>query len=188
MLLNFHTIFLKQDLVVGSIAFGLIYLIIDLHNEEYTAAETKSLTYLGMVCLIVYGFSIKFISVINVYNLENNEISRIFGNQIRTIAADIFVSYGVMQLLNIVIFDRLKKATEGKFLWIRTSFSTFCSQTLTAICFYEIAFIGIYSQNQIISMIFSGLLIKYGLIILEIPTLYCVKLLKRFDIKHEEKV
>lgn len=175
LLINFHIIIKNQNFVLGSIAFGYIYIVIDVYNELYELKNASTLIILGIISLMVFLFSSILIMSVDTIGISYNVKKMIYGNQIRTILTDIFVSYGIMQFANIVIFDKVKKITKSKLLWLRSFCSTFLSQTLTAIFFYEIAFCGIFKQYEIFSMILSGLFIKYVIVIVEIPIMYLVK-------------
>lgn len=62
--------------------------------------------------------------------------------------------------------------TKGKHMWLRNNVSSLISQTLIAVFFFQAAFAGTIPQNVLWGIIFSGLLIKWGICMLETPFLY----------------
>jgi len=63
----------------------------------------------------------------------------IFGSSIRIMIASL-TAFGLSQFLDIIIFLKLKKTTNGKYLWLRNNLSTICSQFIDTSVFYLVAF------------------------------------------------
>ena len=69
----------------------------------------------------------------------NNEYNSIFGLSLRMTIASI-IAFVTAQFHDMFAFDRRKKKTKGKFLWLRNNFSTIVSQAIDTLLFMTIAF------------------------------------------------
>lgn len=170
--LNINFSYSNIIIVVGSINFAFLMLIIDIINEFFSRKDAQKTTFYGMVVLCLYCVSLLILKQVPSKVLNVN----FFSFQIRSILTDIILSYGIMQFLNIWLFDFVKTKTKSKALWLRTSVSTFIAQTLTAFAFYEIVYFDSLNQSEIIKIVLSGLTIKYCVLLLEIPLLYILKM------------
>lgn len=168
---------LDLNIVIGSCFYAVIYLIVDMINEHYGKVEANSIVNIGVFSLIVLFIFIYYTRFL--IKINSDDYSRCFlyltNNQFRIIITDILVSYFLFQKLNIFIFDKIKKITKEKYLWIRNNASTIISQVLTAILFYEFSFYNIYAQNKIWQIILTGLIIKIIVSLMETPFLYISK-------------
>lgn len=163
-------------MTIGSMMFASLSVCIDVINELYGKKEANKVINAGVMILVSLFLIINLIRLIQPVNNEySNNFHKIFFNQNRIIITDVFLSYFIFQKLDVWIFDYLRKLTIGKHLWLRGGVSTIISQTLIAVSFYEICFFNIWSQNVIINVIISGLIIKYIYSLLEIPILYLSK-------------
>ena len=123
------------NIVIGSCFYAVMYLIVDMTNEHYGKAAANSIINIGvftLIILFIFVYCTRFLIKVN-----SDDYSRSFlyltNNQFRIIITDIFISYFLFQKLNVLIFDKIKKITKEKFLWIRNNASTIISQVLTAI-------------------------------------------------------
>lgn len=87
----------------------------------------------------------------------------IFGSIIATVFA---------QLLDILVFVRVKKMTGSKGLWIRNNASTMVAQFADASIFYSIAFYGVIPTSEIPILVLGTYLVKVLLSILGTPVVY----------------
>ncbi len=160
--------------VIGSSLYAVLFLTIDMINEHYGKKEANKAINIGVCILII--FIIIIIGIKLIISGNEDEYSQtfnfLFSNQFRIVITDIVVSYFIFQRLNVWIFNKVKKITNNKHLWLRNNASTIISQILTAITFYEIAFVGTIKQSELWQIIAIGLVIKLVVSILETPFLY----------------
>jgi uncharacterized integral membrane protein (TIGR00697 family) len=72
--------------------------------------------------------------------------------------------------------------TEGRFLWIRTIGSTFAGEALDSVIFYPIAFLGTWSNEQVVSVMIGNYFIKVLWEVVATPfTYWIVGFLKRAE-------
>jgi queuosine precursor transporter len=70
------------------------------------------------------------------------------------------IAYWAGEFANSFVMARLKVAASGRYLWMRTIGSTMVGQAVDSALVMTIAFVGIYSARQIITLIISGYLFK----------------------------
>lgn len=165
------------EIVIGSIAYAVLFLTMDMMNEIYGKRNAMKMVNIGLCTLVVFLIVTYFIKYIGA-DYDNEYISSfntLLSNQWRIIISDIIISYFIFQKINVLIFDMIKKITGEKFLWLRNNISTIICQIATAILFYEFAFAGILTQNNIMQIIVSGLIVKLFVTLLETPFLYIGK-------------
>lgn len=160
--------------VVGSSLYAVLFLTIDMINEHYGKNTANKTVDSGVFVLIVFIVIISFIKLLiaNNNDIYSNTFNQLFENQLRIVISDIVISYFLFQKLNIWIFNKIKKITASKYLWLRNNASTMISQLLTAIFFYQFAFAGIIPQKELWQIIITGLIIKLIITIFETPFLY----------------
>ncbi|MDO8483271.1 MAG: queuosine precursor transporter [bacterium] len=172
--------------VAGSVAVFIVpltFAITDISTELYGKAFTRKLTLAGMLTLVILMIYSAIFVVLdpNVRFGANDAYKTIFGSSLRIIVASI-VAFGLAQLQDIFIFERIRKMTAGKYLWLRTNLSTFASELVDTTVFMFIAFYLItpkFDALFVIKMIIPYLLLKIAFAVLITPLVYAgVKLLK----------
>ncbi len=97
----------------------------------------------------------------------------ILGLTPRIVLASI-TAYFVGEFINSFILAKLKVATKGKKLWLRTIGSTVIGQLLDTLVFVFIAFWGVLPTNVLIALIVSNYVIKLAFEVLFTPVTYWV--------------
>ena len=76
----------------------------------------------------------------------------------------------------------MKIMTDGKYLWMRTIGSTIVGEGVDSLVFYPVAFLGIWSNDLVISVMMTNYLIKVGWEAVITPFTYLVvNFLKRAE-------
>ena len=78
-----------------------------------------------------------------------------FGNAWRLVAASI-IAFWAGEFVNSFVLARMKVATEGKHLWMRTIGSTVVGQGIDSLIFYPIAFLGIWTTEQVLLVMLTN--------------------------------
>lgn len=110
---------------------------------------------------------------------ENRDaIQLILGATWRIWLGGIF-AYGISQVLNVTIFDALKRG-EGKLLWLRAAIASVLSQIVDTLIFVTIAFYGVFPIGE---LLVGQMIAKVTLSILLVPGLIYlfVGLARRLD-------
>ena len=172
------------NVIIGSCFYAVLFLTLDMLNEHYGRHIANSFVNVGVLSLIIMLLLLYFVRFMISSNSDNysKAFLNLTNNQFRIIIVDIFVSYFLFQKLNVLIFDKIKKITGGKLLWLRNNASTIISQIFTAVMFYEFSFFGTMKQYKIWQIILTGLIIKIIVSLIETPFLY---ISKKVGVKNE---
>lgn len=160
--------------IVGSMLFAVLFLCTDLISEHYGKKDGYTAVILGAVSLLL------FLLVVNVAmlftpsstNTVSDAFSTLFSGQWRITISDLVISYLLFQTFDVWVFHKIKEATKGKYLWLRNNVSTWLSQTLVAITFFQAAFAGVLDQSVIWQLVFAGLAMKLFVALLDTPFMY----------------
>jgi len=90
---------------------------------------------------------------------QQQAINLIFGQTPRIVLASVS-AFWVGEFVNSFILAKLKILTSGKFLWLRTIGSTVFGEAADSAIFYPIAFFGVWSNEQLISVLIGNYFIK----------------------------
>jgi queuosine precursor transporter len=142
---------LSFNMSAGVLTWPLIFITTDIINEYYGVKQVRFLSILASV-LIAYaflavGFAINLVpadfwltQTINGRSLNlNDAFSAIFGQGMWIIAGSI-TAFLVGQIVDVLIFQAIKRATGEKALWLRATGSTLVSQLVDSFVVIFIAF------------------------------------------------
>ncbi len=177
----------------GNVLYGGIFLTTDLLNEFYGKHIAKRAVWAGfgagVFMLIVSSLTTAFTP--NEFDSAQSAFQAIFSPTFRIVAASL-ASYLIFQTFDVWFYDFLKKATNGKFLWLRNNLSTIISQTGDSIFFTAAGllvlpfleesnlFAGFVPAEAFWEIVFFTLSLKILVAILDTPILYLAK-----KVKHE---
>ncbi|MGZ5191302.1 MAG: queuosine precursor transporter [Flavisolibacter sp.] len=141
-------------LTAGVLLWPVVFIMTDIINEYYGSKGVRFLSFLT-VGLITYAF-IMFSGAINLKpseyftignGIENadNAYRGIFGQGMWIIIGSL-VAFLVGQILDVLIFHRIKKMTGEKNIWLRATGSTLVSQLIDS---FVVLFIAFYLGRQI---------------------------------------
>ena len=120
---------------MGAIMYSGIYFATDLISEKYGRKEANRAVILGAIANIVIMFTL----VLSTYYLPSEVAasSSSVHSAISTLAlySPIFVigsitAYLISQTFDVWVFHKIKKITNGRYLWLRNNLSTLSSQAL----------------------------------------------------------
>ena len=105
----------------------------------------------------------------------------IFGNTPRIVIASM-IAFWCGSFVNSFVLAKMKIWTRGRWLWTRTIGSTLCGELVDSALFYTIAFAGLWSANQLISVTTTQYVLKSAWEIAATPLTYkLVGFLKRME-------
>ena len=128
----------------GNILFPLTYLIGDVLTEVYGIRVARRIILLGFACNLLAVGAIQaavHLPPADFWAENDQAFGDTLGMTWRIFVASL-TAYLVGELANSAILARLKVATEGRFLWLRTITSTVVGQGLDTALFVTIAFAG----------------------------------------------
>ena len=163
----------SEGIDAGIIAYPLTFLISDVISEVYGRKTTTKIIWLGFLANLLMISIIYVAGILPSATFWNDQQSydQILGAVPRIVIASM-VAYLVSQNHDVLAFEMWKKVTGGKFLWFRNNASTVVSQGIDTTIFILIAFVGIYSFDDILNMIWITYLIKIVVAIIDTPLVY----------------
>ena len=108
----------------------------------------------------------------------------VFGGTPRIVAASM-LAYFCGEFCNSYVLARMKVRTEGRWLWSRTIGSTIVGEAVDSLVFYPLAFIGVWTSQQVVQVMATNYALKVGWEAVMTPLTYkVVNALKRAE--HED--
>ena len=159
----------------GIIIFPISYIVGDILTEVYGFRRARRVIWLGFVCNVITVIAIVIAQALPSAGFWDGQAAydRILGYTPRLLLAS-FVAFLVGEFANSYILSRLKVATKGKWLWLRTITSTIVGQGLDSFIFIFIAFWGTSPQAALISAMVAQWLFKVAYEAAATPLTYVV--------------
>lgn len=157
---------------VAVIAYPLTFLVTDTISEIFGRKTATKIVWLGFVMNIFMVILIYLGTIIPsaAFWQGQEAYETILGSVPRIVLASM-VAYLASQHHDVFAFYFWRKATKGKFLWLRNNASTMVSQGIDTVLFISIAFVGTVPNAVLLNMLFGQYLIK--LIIAAVDTPFC---------------
>lgn len=164
---------------IGTVMFASIFLATDILNECYGKQYAKKAVYLGLISnvILILSTQIALKYIPSSVDYANDSMQLLFGLNLRISIASA-VMYFISNMLDVVLFDKLKEKTNGKFLWFRNNFSTILCNCIENFFFIGLAFYGIYDMTTILIIAASTSVIEIIASICDTPFLYLAKRIK----------
>ncbi|NIM16981.1 MAG: queuosine precursor transporter [Candidatus Aminicenantes bacterium] len=162
----------------GILAYSVTFAATDVISEIWGKKIASQVVLAGFFALV---FVLALIQVAILWSpapfWENQEsFTLILGRTSRIIIGSV-AAYLVSQFHDVWMFHVLKKAFNGRYLWLRNNVSTMISQFIDSFIFITIAFYGVV---PIWPLILGQWVIKLGIAVLDTPVVYLlVRLLKK---------
>ncbi|MEI7472995.1 MAG: queuosine precursor transporter [Chitinophagaceae bacterium] len=141
-------------LTAGVLLWPVVFIMTDIINEYYGTKGVKFLSYLT-IGLITYAFLIfngaihlspsEYFSIGNGIDHPDQAFRGIFGQGMWIIIGSM-IAFFVGQILDVLIFHRIKKMTGEKNIWLRATGSTLVSQLVDS---FVVLFIAFYIGKRI---------------------------------------
>ena len=96
-----------------------------------------------------------------------------FGQVPRIVLASI-VAFWAGEFVNSFVLARMKIMTHGKYLWTRTIGSTVFGQAVDSVIFYPLAFLGVWSTSQVLTVMLTNWALKVSWEAVLTPVTYAV--------------
>jgi uncharacterized integral membrane protein (TIGR00697 family) len=182
--LNILGFVMDFNLTAGALIWPVVFITTDLINEYFGKPGVKRISYLTAL-LVLYAFLVIFMAIElppaswwanitdeegNVFNMDL-AFNRVLGQGLRIIMGSL-AAFLLGQLVDVFVFQRLRRATGNRWLWLRATGSTLVSQLVDSFVVLFIAFYGIFSNNQIIAIGITNYIYKFAVAILLTPVIY----------------
>lgn len=182
--LNILGFVMDFNLTAGALIWPVVFITTDLINEYFGKPGVKRISYLTAL-LILYAFLIIFMAIElpsaswwsqlkgddgNVYDMDM-AFNRILGQGLRIIVGSL-TAFLIGQLVDVFVFQRLRRMTGPRWLWVRATGSTLVSQLVDSFVVLFIAFYGVFATDQIIAIAITNYIYKFSVAILLTPVIY----------------
>lgn len=183
---------LDFNLTAGVIIWPVVFITTDIINEYFGKKGVRKISYLAAAC-ISFAFIVIYIITIlppaqfwldvnstdpegNPFNV-NYAFKTIFRQGLGIIVGSL-TAFLIGQLLDVFVFQKLKKMTGKKMIWLRATGSTLVSQFIDSFVVLAIAFYFLAPEGsrwpfaQVISVGIINYIYKFVVAILLTPTIY----------------
>jgi len=187
--LNWNLFGQKGSLMLsaGVLIWPVVFIMADVINEYFGKRGVLFLSYLTAI-LIAFGFVVIFMSIhlspadfwivdFKSRGVDDMQVafSAVYGQGLYIIVGSI-IAFLVGQLIDAVVFQRIKRMTGGKYIWFRATASTVLSQLIDSYLVIYIAFVigNDWSISLFLAVSTVNFLYKVLMAILFLPLLYLV--------------
>ena len=169
----------------GVLFFPISYLFGDILTEVYGYARSRKVIWAGFGALIfasLMAFAVTALPPAKTMSPDQQQaVNLIFGQTPRIVLASL-TAFWLGEFTNSFVLAKMKIFSKGKRLWQRTIGSTVFGEAVDSLVFYPIAFFGIWSNEQVISVMIGNYFIKVLWEVLATPFTYkIVNFLKRAE-------
>lgn len=159
----------------GILFFPLGYVVGDVLTEVYGYARARRCVWAGFVGMLFMALmSFVVVSMPPAPGWTGQAAyESVFGNTWRIVFASL-VAFWVGEFANSFVLAKMKILTQGKHLWSRTIGSTVVGQAVDSVFFYPLAFLGIWSHTQVLTVMVTNWALKVGWEVFLTPVTYFV--------------
>lgn len=184
--LNIMGFAMSFNLTAGAILWPIVFVTSDLINEYFGKPGVKRISYFT-AALIAYAFLAIFLTI-NLapadFWLEANNVddkgnyfnihfafNKLFGQGLRIIVGSL-TAFLIGQFVDVYTFQKFRKATGSRMLWLRATGSTLISQLVDSFVVLFIAFYGTFTTAQILAIGVTNYIYKFTIAIVLTPLIY----------------
>lgn len=170
----------------GVLFFPISYIFGDVLTEVYGYARARRVVWAGFGAMIFASFMSWFVLALPPAEGWPHQAAfeTVFGGTWRIVGGSL-VAFFCGELCNSYVLAKMKIASKGKHLWMRTIGSTIVGEAVDTLIFYPIAFYGMWPNNQLVEVMMTNYALKTGWEVAVTPFTYiAVNWLKRAE--HED--
>jgi uncharacterized integral membrane protein (TIGR00697 family) len=175
------------DMTAGVILWPFVFILTDIINEYFGKKGVQRLSYLAVIMLVYSFIMVRFAMSLEgatwwlkgakTRGIENmgSAFNAVFGQGLMIIVGSL-VAFLIGQLIDALIFERIKRYTNDKMIWLRATGSTIVSQFIDSYVVLVIAFYigGNYSLTWVLQVGTINYIYKLGMAIVLLPLLYVI--------------
>jgi hypothetical protein len=155
----------------SNIIFSLLtFPVTDVISEIWGSKEAKRTVWISFAAQVLFVLMVQgSVHLPGATSWGNQDAYQlILGSGPRIVAASM-VAFLTSQIWDVVVYDRLKALTKGRYLLLRNNLSTFTSQLLNSALFITIAF---YGSQPLLPLIFGSIALKWAIAAIDTPFVY----------------
>ena len=159
----------------GILFFPVSYVLGDVLTEVYGYANARRCVWAGFAALLFMAFMSWVVVKLPAAAGWDGQAAyeSVFGNTWRIVAASV-LAFWAGEFVNSFVLAKLKIVTGGKHLWSRTIGSTVFGQAVDSLIFYPVAFLGTWSNAQVLTVMITNWALKVLWEALLTPVTYAV--------------
>lgn len=141
----------------GILFFPLSYVLGDVLTEVYGYANARRCVWMGFGAMVFMAFMSWVVVAMPPADGWDGQSAyeSVFGSTWRIVAASV-LAFWAGEFVNSFVLAKMKILTDGKHLWTRTIGSTFFGQAVDSAIFYPVAFLGVWSQEQVLTVMVTN--------------------------------
>lgn len=145
----------------GILFFPVSYVIGDVLTEVYGYANARRCVWAGFFALIFMAFmSFVVVAMPPAPGWDGQAAyESVFGSTWRIVLASL-LAFWAGEFVNSFVLSKMKVLTGGKHLWTRTIGSTVFGQAVDSAIFYPVAFLGTWTNAQVLTVMVTNWLMK----------------------------
>jgi uncharacterized integral membrane protein (TIGR00697 family) len=159
----------------GILFFPISYVIGDVLTEVYGYARARRCIWVGFCAMLFMAFMSWVVVKLPPSSTWHGQAAyeQIFGQVPRIVLASI-AAFWVGEFVNSYVLARMKVWTKGRHLWSRTIGSTIVGEGIDSFIFYPLAFLGIWDNHELLSVLLNQWGLKVGWEVLLTPATYAI--------------
>src|SRR6266446_677471 len=145
----------------GVLFFPISYIFNDVLTEVYGYARARKVVWAGFGAIIFASFMSWVIVSLPPAAGWNDQraYEAVFGQTPRIVFASL-TAFFVGEFANSYVLAKMKILTSGKHLWSRMIGSTIVGEGVDSLVFYPLAFLGVWEQKLVVTVMISNYIIK----------------------------
>lgn len=161
------------DATLGNVMFASTFLATDVLAEKYGNEAARQGVYIGILGAAAFIVCTQFALLYAPSQIDvvSGQMADLFAINIRTMAASVAMCM-VANLADVWLFGKIKKATAGKYLWLRNNVATMTCNCLENFAFIFLAFAGIFTVQEMLIIAVSSSIIEAILAVIDTPFVY----------------
>lgn len=159
----------------GILFFPVSYVIGDVLTEVYGYGRARRCIWAGFAALLFMALMATIVVALPPAQSWTGQAAyeAVFGQVPRIVFASI-LAFWAGEFVNSYVLARMKLWTKGRLLWTRTIGSTIVGQGVDSLIFYPLAFYGIWSNVDLVAVLFIQWGLKVGWEVILTPVTYAV--------------
>lgn len=158
---------------LGNVMFASNYLATDILSECYGEDVAKKGVYIGLFSVIIYlvCMQMSLLFIPNQIDIVHSSMQTLFGLAPRICISSLLMFF-ISNLLDVKLYNYLKRKCKNKKLWFRNNISTIICNCLENFGFVFLAFLFTYPMLDILEIAISTCIIEIVIAICDTPFLY----------------
>ena len=164
---------------LGNVLFASNFLATDILTENYGYKEAKKGVRFGIISVIIFMIvtQVALSFVPNAEDIAQSSFETLFSFVPRISIASLAM-FAVSNLVDIRLYEWLRKKSNGKKMWLRNNICTIICNGGENFLFYIIAFLGVIDIGTILTIALSATIIETLIALCDTPFLYISKKIK----------